>query len=146
MNGTIRVNNQSDDALRERVHEAARQLEQNPSASPSSDALASAKTEEDFQQALLRFLREQGAVDIQHIPIPRRPGPLGIVTSWCRRVMWRLLRYQHEQLAMRHNAVHALLTSALEYERMLNARQRRNPEQGMRDAEDRRPAPPGDST
>lgn len=122
MNGRISVAGRSDDRLLKRIQTIDARTD---AADPVSaaDALADAADEEEYQAILMRLIREQGAVDLSEVDIPRKPGPVGACLRFVRAVLWKWLRYQHETVTSRHNAVHALHAAALECER--EARQRR---------------------
>jgi hypothetical protein len=83
----------------------------------SALALAQTKSAEDYLSELIRLLRYREGVDAAlplHIPV--RPGPGGRLIGQVKRGLWKLLRYQHEHMALRQNLINAQLTSALEFE------------------------------
>jgi hypothetical protein len=65
----------------------------------------------------LALLRANGAVRLAEIDIPGRPGFVGRLAQRIKSTVWRLLRYQHEQVAVRQNAVNLQILAALEAER-----------------------------
>ena len=104
------------------------------------DRLAATGSEEEYQQELLRILRENHAASTEGVDIPCKPGLVGACARVLRAFLWKGLRYQHEQMAIRHNAIHARLAAALEYEHDLN--QRRIAELEQRIAELQKPVSP----
>jgi hypothetical protein len=77
-------------------------------------ALRDAPTEAAELDRWIALLRAHGAVRPDDFTVPARPGLAG---AWVRRVklfFWGLLRYQHEQVAARQNAVNLQLLMALE--------------------------------
>lgn len=81
-----------------------------------ADTLAAATNEDDYQARLITLVRENSAVDLSRIELPHAPGLRGIISRWFRKLLWRLLRHQHEQVTLQHNAVHTLHAAALEFE------------------------------
>jgi hypothetical protein len=96
-----------------------------------AEALAAAANEQEYQQRLIDLLREQSAVDIGAVTLPAAPGWRGRLLGPLRRFWWRLLRHQHEQVTLQHNAVHELQAAALAYEHELTARRLADLEQRL---------------
>ncbi|MFO7535789.1 MAG: hypothetical protein R6X19_08950 [Kiritimatiellia bacterium] len=65
----------------------------------------------------LAVLRAHGAVRLTEVEIPGRSGFAGRLMQRIKTTLWRLLRYQHEQVAVRQNAVNLQILAALEAER-----------------------------
>lgn len=87
-----------------------------PSLPSSIDDLNNARNEAEYQETLIRLLREKSAVDLNRVELPSSPGLPGKVRHLVRKVLWKLFRYQHEQVTIQHNAVHELQAAALEYQ------------------------------
>jgi hypothetical protein len=62
----------------------------------------------------LALLRAHGAVLTDDFAIPARPGATGRVMGRIKQALWKLLRYQHERVAVQQNAVNLQLVLALE--------------------------------
>ncbi len=120
MSEKISVNGQPDARLAMRVADRSTAT---PLPDTHADLLANAQSAEEYQASLMRLLREQHAVDCTSISIPRSPGFLGTIAHVWRKWCWKLMRYQHEQVSIRHNAVHALLVSAMEHAEALKQSQ-----------------------
>ncbi|MFN2352425.1 MAG: hypothetical protein ABR497_10810 [Kiritimatiellia bacterium] len=85
-------------------------------------ALAHCASDADYLEHFMRLLRYRDAVDTLDFEIPCRPGPAGRLMRALKRVLWKLLRYQHDRIAFRQNLINGLHTQALEWE--LRQRQR----------------------
>lgn len=81
-----------------------------------ADRLAEATSEADYQERLIAMLRENSAVDLSRIELPRTPGIRGLIGFWWQNLLWRLLRCQQAQVTLEHNAIHTLHAATLEFE------------------------------
>ena len=115
MNARISIAGRDDRSVLDQVREQAAAARP-PGRPPGAEALAAARDEEEYQEILLRILREHSAVDTDDMEIPYKPGVIGTVMRRVRGVLWKLLRYQHDVITARHNTIHALHAAALEYE------------------------------
>jgi hypothetical protein len=61
-------------------------------------------------------LRYRDAFDTYDFDIPRRPGIFGAMMTGFKKVLWKLLRYQHDRIAFRQNLINGLFTNAIELE------------------------------
>ncbi len=82
----------------------------------SALALSRTKSAEDYLSELIRLLRYRDGVDTRLLHVPVRPGRCGRLFGRVKLGLWKLLRYQHERMAIRQNLINAQLTSALEFE------------------------------
>ncbi len=82
----------------------------------SALVLRQAGSDAAYLDEFLRLLRYRDGVDTCAFAIPGRPGPLGRLAVAVRRLLWRLLRYQHDRMAFRQNLINSALVSALEFE------------------------------
>lgn len=125
----ISVAGQDRPDVAEQVRQAAdclRRSRRQPSAvSPEigAPALAGADSDAGHHANFLRLLRYRDAVDTLDFEIPRRPGPLGWFLQRAKRLLWKLLRYQHDRIAFRQNLINGLFTQALENEWRLRCRE-----------------------
>ncbi len=88
-----------------------------------ASALAGADSDAGHHANFLRLLRYRDAVDTLDFDIPRRPGPVGGCWQRAKRLLWKLLRYQHDRIAFRQNLINGLFTQALENEWRLRCRE-----------------------
>ncbi len=96
-----------------------------PAARPTlpADALTRCADEQAYQEALITLLRAEGAVNTDAMAIPFRPGLRGRVARCVRSALWKLLRYQHDEMAARYNAAMELQAAAGQYQaELLNRR------------------------
>jgi hypothetical protein len=93
-------------------------------------------TEEAFQGMHLDLLRGRNGVDPDAFALVPAAGWRGKIVAAVRRCLWRLLRYQHDWLTFRQNAVNVQLTYALELERRLRQRDRASLENRIRELEE----------
>jgi len=78
--------------------------------------LHKASSDADYLDHFVRLLRYRDAFDTYDFDIPRRPGPFGTVLAGIKRILWKLLRYQHDRIAFRQNMINGLFTNAIEFE------------------------------
>lgn len=81
-------------------------------------ALHKASSDADYLNHFVRLLRYRDAFDTYDFDIPRKPGPFGAIMARIKRVLWKLLRYQHDRIAFRQNLINGLFTGAVEFEMM----------------------------
>lgn len=62
----------------------------------------------------MELLRHKSQIDTLDFVIPRKPGFTGWMMQRLRRILWKLLRYQHDRMVTRQNRVNAWIISALE--------------------------------
>jgi len=112
---------------------AGRRVPDGPWAAPSSsvDRLRQAESEAAYQEVLLRLIREEGAVDPGTFSVPRGPGGVGTMKHLLRKVLWKTMRYQHDQLSRQYNDANALLVQALTFEHESTQRTCRDLEQRL---------------
>ncbi len=96
-------------ALREHEH-APRELDEVCAAR----SLCRAESDAEFLDRFVALLWHKTGVSTQAYYIPRRPGPLGTLMAAGRRLLWKLLRYQHDRIAWQQNMINTQLTMALE--------------------------------
>ncbi len=80
-------------------------------------SLREAGSEADYQERLIRLIRYRNNVDTLPFDIPNRGGLRGRCMVLVKRVLWKLLRYQHNHIIFRQNLINALYSSTLEFER-----------------------------
>jgi len=115
------------DVLRKRTDRAA------PSKiSPEIGALAlhKARSDAEYLGHYMRLLRYRDAYDTYDFNIPRRSGFLGAIMAGFKKIMWKLLRYQHDRIAFRQNLINGLFTNAIEFE--MEERRRNDQEINLR--------------
>lgn len=79
-------------------------------------ALHKAASDADYLNHFVRLLRYRDAFDTYDFDIPRKPGVAGSIMARIKKVLWKLLRYQHDRIAFRQNLINGLFTSAVEFE------------------------------
>lgn len=62
----------------------------------------------------LALLRAYGSVRTDSYDIPARPGLAGRLMKGLKQVLWKLLQYQHDRMAVQQHAVNLQLMSAIE--------------------------------
>ncbi len=82
-------------------------------------SLRDQKTGSAYFDHYLELLRRKNHVDTLNFDIPHRPGLGGRAWMLVKKVLWKVLRYQHARMAFRQNLINSHLTSALEYQRDL---------------------------
>jgi len=85
----------------------------------SALSLKAAKDEADFAERFCRLVWMRHSLRTDDFPIPSRPGWRGRVMAGIKRVLWKLLRYQHDRIAFQQNLLNELLIAALELQRRL---------------------------
>jgi len=93
-------------------------------------ALHKAVSDADYFNHFVRLLRYRDAFDTYDFDIPRKPGVAGAMLARIKKVLWKLLRYQHDRIAFRQNLINGLFTSAVEFE--MAERKRTDDELGRR--------------
>lgn len=79
-------------------------------------ALCKANSDSDYFEYFVKLLRYRDAFDTHDFDIPRRRGPLGAGMAKLKKILWKLLRYQHDRIAFRQNMINGLFTNAIELE------------------------------
>ena len=79
-------------------------------------ALHKAASDADYLNHFVRLLSYRDAFDTYDFDIPRRPGVVGAMMARIKKVLWKLLRYQHDRIAFRQNLINSLFTNAVEFE------------------------------
>jgi hypothetical protein len=79
-------------------------------------ALHKAVSDADYLNHFVRLLRYRDAFDTYDFDIPRQPGVVGAMLARVKKVLWKLLRYQHDRIAFRQNLINGLFTNAIEFE------------------------------
>jgi hypothetical protein len=82
---------------------------------PLALELAEARSEEEYLSLLIGQLRTQGAIRVERFETPRQAGLMGRLMTPVRRLLWKLLRHQHEAMAFQQNAVNAQVAAGLEF-------------------------------
>lgn len=85
----------------------------------SALCLLKAASEEQYLCEFIRLLRRRDAFDTLDFDVPRRPGPLGWIMAKFKRLLWKLLRYQHDRIAFKQNLINGMFTNVLELESSL---------------------------
>lgn len=84
------------------------------SAEDSVLSLRLAKNEADYLDRLMALMRSRAGTGNYDFHVPRKPGLVGNLGALLKRVLWKLLRYQHDRVAFQQNSVNTHLTAALE--------------------------------
>lgn len=80
-------------------------------------ALKSAKEMRAYLDRYVELLRSRNCVDTDQFVFSARPGLAGRILYLIRRFLWKALRYQHDWMAFRQNAINVQLTYELEFEK-----------------------------
>ena len=83
----------------------------------SALSLRSSKNEAEYLDKLTTLMLSRTGVGTYDFYIPRKPGLLGSFTAAVRRVLWKLLKYQHDRSAFQQNSINIQLTAAIEFMR-----------------------------
>lgn len=79
-------------------------------------ALKKARSDADYLAHFVRLLRYRDACDTYDFDIPRKPGLSGRMMAGIKKILWKLMRYQHDRIAFRQNLINGLFTNAIEFE------------------------------
>lgn len=82
-------------------------------------SLGDQKSAPSFYDRYLELLRYKNHVNTVVFDIPSGRGPLARPWVLFKKILWKLLRYQHERMMFRQNLINSHLTSALEFQRDL---------------------------
>ena len=85
--------------------------------------LRESRNEAQFQLRHSTLLRSRDCVDTSGFSTPGSRGLLGYLSYTFRKIMWRLLRYQHDWMSFAQNGVNIQFTHHLEVERRTRERQ-----------------------
>jgi hypothetical protein len=77
-------------------------------------SLARARDEGEYLARHIQLMRIRSSVDPSRFEPTRRPGLLGRAAWHVRRLLWRVLRYQHDWFVFHNNAIHHQLTSEID--------------------------------
>jgi len=83
----------------------------------SALALKQARTEAEYHDRFLELLKIRPDLDTSPFDAPGRPGFAGRLASGVRRLLWRVLRYQHDRMAFQQSGMTRLLIHTLECEK-----------------------------
>ena len=80
-------------------------------------SLSDARDESDYLDRLTRLVRYTNHVDPRVFDIPRRPGLVGSALAGFKKVLWKVLRYQHDRVTFRQNLINSNLIALVEFQR-----------------------------
>ena len=99
---------------------------------PSDSALSlrEAANEDKYVAKFNTLLRHHRSIKTDIIPVSQRGGMAGRVACMFKKVLWRLLRHQHDRIAAQQNAINELLVMSFvlqydAYKRKIEAIERR---------------------
>ncbi|MGQ9662598.1 MAG: hypothetical protein ACUVWX_09725 [Kiritimatiellia bacterium] len=81
----------------------------------SALSLRHCRSEAEFLDRLLDLMWSRAELNTRDFYIPRRRGVRGRLLAGIKRILWKLLRYQHDQMAFQQNTVNTQLTVALAF-------------------------------
>lgn len=86
--------------------------------SPRDSALflRESRDSSDYFDQFWRLMRLHHAVSTDAFPIPARPGWAGNQIRKIKKVLWRVLRYQHDHVTFQQNIINELVASAVEFQ------------------------------
>ncbi len=79
--------------------------------------LAGCRNEAEFEHRYFALLRRKHHMATCDFTIPRRAGPAGALLGRLKRVLWRLLVYQHDRMSFLQNMINTSLVNALDFDR-----------------------------
>jgi len=93
-------------------------------------ALHKSNSDADYLDNFVQLLRYRDASEPCDFDIPRKPGFAGAVMTQIKKMLWKLMRYQHDRIAFRQNLINGFFTNAVEFE--ATERKRMDDELGRR--------------
>jgi len=66
------------------------------------------------ERKFLEMLRHKSQIDTQTFTMPRKPGLWGGLMVAVRKLLWKILRYQHDRMSIRQNRVNSWIISLVE--------------------------------
>jgi len=87
----------------------------------SALSLKEAKNEAEFAERFCRLVRMRHGVSTDDFAIPTRGGWQGGIAGGIKRLLWKLLRYQHDRITYQQNVLNELLIAAIELQQKLLA-------------------------
>ena len=75
--------------------------------------LRQSTSEAQYLNEFLRLIRYREGLSTLPYQVPSRKGLVGHLLRWLKKLLWRLLNYQHARIAFRQNLINNQLTSAL---------------------------------
>mgnify|MGYP001585232594 CR=1 FL=1 len=93
--------------------------------SPRDSALflRESRDSSDYFDQFWRLMRLHHSVSTDFFHIPARPGRAGNLTRQIKKVLWRVLRYQHDHVTFQQNIINELVTSAAEFQQAIARKQ-----------------------
>ena len=80
-------------------------------------SLRGCRNESEFEARYFALLRRKHHTATNDYVIPRKPGPAGALIGRLRRVLWKVLVYQHDRMSFLQNMINTSLVSALDFDR-----------------------------
>ena len=87
--------------------------------SPEHSALTlkAAHDQADYLRIYSRLIGIRHGIQTESFAIPRKAGWGGAIVARIKKLLWKLLRYQHDRMAGQQNLVNELVIAGLEFER-----------------------------
>lgn len=76
-------------------------------------------TTHGYLNQFMRLLKMRHGVSTAPFPVPARAGLSGGIMAAFKRILWRLLRYQHDRVTFQQNLINELLINALEMQKKM---------------------------
>lgn len=92
----------------------------------SALSLKTVRNETEYRHTLIKLLRNRSGLDTEDFDIPRKPGTAGKLFAALKRILWKLLRYQHDRMAFKQNVINDLVIGHMEFEMMTRDEQMRS--------------------
>ncbi len=80
-------------------------------------SLRGCRSEAEFESRYFTLVRRKHHSSTADFIIQRRPGWKGAVLARLKRVLWKLLLYQHDRMSFLQNMINTSLLSALDFDR-----------------------------
>lgn len=79
--------------------------------------LRDAKNEQDFLERWSELIRRRSHLDTMQTDFGHKPGAAGALALRIREFLWKIFRYQHNQLARQQTLINTQLVAALEFQK-----------------------------
>ena len=88
-----------------------------PSMAPGASVLTlgCSRNEGEYLDRLTTLMLGRAGIGTYDFYVPRTRGLPGSVAAVLKRLLWKLLRYQHDRVAFQQNAINTQLTAAVEF-------------------------------
>ncbi|MDD4870172.1 MAG: hypothetical protein PHR77_06395 [Kiritimatiellae bacterium] len=118
MNLIIAGKDRTSDIGQQIVNRAKQRVQNSPvpflSPQHSALCLKDEITADGYLKQFVRLLKMRHGASTAPFPIPARAGLSGRIMAVLRRVLWKLLRYQHDRITFQQNLINELFITGIE--------------------------------